>query len=71
VRLLSVFRKYEEPKSNPGFENSLPHDDLWEAINKCRVRIAVVDERVRVALLFCVPGVITANGLLLAILLRP
>ncbi len=51
-------------KDNPGFENIEDHGDLWDAIHKCYTRVAVVDERIRVALLFSLPIV----GLVMALL---
>lgn len=55
----------EKFEGNPGFENEENHGDLWEAIHRCSTRIAVVDERIRVALLFSLPFV----GLVVALLL--
>ena len=59
---MNPLAKFEE---NPGFENGENHGDLWEAIHGCNTRIAVVDERIRVAILFSLPFV----GLVVALLL--
>ena len=62
-------------KGNPGPEED--HGDLWAAIHKCYTRIAVVDERVRVALLFGLPilgfivaVLLTLLGLVATLMLR-
>lgn len=49
---MNPFAKFKE---NPKFDSPEDHGDLWEAIHRCYTRIAVVDERVRVALMFGLP----------------
>lgn len=63
-------------EGNPGFEDEEDHGDLWKAINRCYTRVAVVDERVRVALMFGLPvlGILvsvqlTCLGLIVTVLL--
>ena len=50
---MNPLRKFEG--DNPGFDDPDNHGDLWSAIHKCHTRIAVVDERIRVALIFALP----------------
>lgn len=42
-------------KGNPGFEDMESEGDLWAAINRNTIRVARVDERTRVALMFILP----------------
>lgn len=51
---MNPLRKFEE---NPGFDNPDNHGDLWAAVNRCYTRIAVIDERIRVAIVFGLPFV--------------
>lgn len=60
--MMNPLRKYHD---NPGFERAADEGDLWKAIGSCSTRIAVVDERFRVALLFCIPIL----GFIIALLL--
>ncbi len=60
---MNPLRKYVD---NPGFERAEEHGDLWAAISKCYTRIAVVDERVRSALVF---GLLPIGGFIVALLL--
>lgn len=62
-----MLRRYED-EDNPGFENTEEHGDLWAAINKCYVRIAVSDERSRVAFMFVLPILGFIVALLIALL---
>ena len=45
--------KFEE--DNPGFDDPDNHGDLWDAIHRTHTRVAIVDERIRVALVFLLP----------------
>lgn len=64
---MNPFAKFKE---NPAFESAEDHGDIWVAIHKCYTRIAVVDERVRVALMFGLPMMLMILGLLVAVLLN-
>ncbi len=62
---MNPLAKYED---NPGFERAEEHGDLWAALGKCYTRIAVVDERIRVAILFSLPIVGFVVALLVTLL---
>lgn len=50
---MNPLRRY---RGNPGFfEDPNNHGDLWAAIHECYTRMAVLDERIRVALTFVLP----------------
>ena len=60
---MNPLEKFEE---NPGFERTEEHGDLWSAISKCYTRIAVVDERIRTALVY---GLLPVAGFVVALLI--
>lgn len=60
---MNPLEKFED---NPGFERAEEHGDLWAAISKCYTRIAVVDERIRAALVW---GLLPVAGFIVALLI--